>query len=49
MKNIAQKTVISTTAALMALSMAACNMIAGAGEDIESVGGAIEKTAEDQS
>lgn len=48
MKNIAQKTIIAATAALVALSMAACNTIAGAGEDIESVGGAIEKTADDQ-
>jgi len=36
-----------TMTLLVITSAAACNTISGVGQDIESAGGAIEKTAED--
>lgn len=48
MKTQMKKVIAIGAAALMAMSMAACNTIAGAGQDLESVGGAVEKTAKDQ-
>lgn len=48
MRTHMKKIIAISAAALMAMSMGACNTIAGAGQDIESVGGAVEKTAKDQ-
>lgn len=38
-----------TMTLLVITSAAACNTVSGVGQDLESVGGAVEKTAEDNS
>ncbi len=43
------KTIFSVFAAFALLGAAACNTISGAGQDLESAGGAISDTAEEAS
>lgn len=42
-----KKSVLAAAALAMGLLVAACNTVEGAGEDVQSAGNAVSKTAED--
>ena len=41
------KTILTAAALAMGVLVAACNTVEGAGEDVQSAGNAVSKTAED--
>ncbi len=46
---MAKKFYVMLAALVAVAGLSACNTIAGAGEDVESVGGEVEETAEEAS
>jgi len=46
-KSMPRAVILTLGALIVAVSFSACNTIEGAGKDIKSTGGAIEKTADD--